>query len=121
MFTDENGVRLTRPLLERVLHHMCVLLGIDPDTHSWHSFRIYLAVALKEAGADNQRIKAMLRWCSDKSLEIYARDNAHQYVSWLRKAEQAEVHAVYTHTMPEIDDDEAVATLSRVLAAGNIE
>ena len=108
-------------LLERLLVCWCAAVGVDPETHSWHSFRIYLAVALKEAGADNHRIKTMLRWCSDKSLEIYARDSAHQYSSWLRQAGQAEVHAVYTHTLPEIDDDAAVAALSSLLTAGSLE
>lgn len=112
LFTDDAGSRLRRPFLEDCLRHLCVLTSVDSNTHSWHSFRMCLAVALKDAGADNSRIKAMLRWVSDKSLEIYARDNAHQYTAWLRKAGSATVNTVYPHNVPEIDDDDAVARLA---------
>ena len=61
LFTDTDGSRLKRPFLEKVLKSWLRLTGVDPDTHSWHSWRSYLASALKAAGADNSTIKAMVR------------------------------------------------------------
>ena len=54
-----------------------------------HSFRIYLACALLEAGASNGTIQSMLRWRSDEALKIYARINDYKYADWLTKASQA--------------------------------
>jgi hypothetical protein len=62
LFTDANGKRLTRQWLEGVLKAWMVLCSVDEKTHSWHSFRIYLACALKAVNADDNRIKAMVRF-----------------------------------------------------------
>ena len=56
-----------------------------------HSFCIYLACALLEAGASNGTIQTMLRWRSDEALKIYARINDFKYADWLTKASQAKV------------------------------
>jgi hypothetical protein len=80
-----------------------------------------LAVALKSAGADNARIKAMVRWVSDSSLNIYARDNKHVYADWLRRAQQADVSSVYVHSLPEFDEDAHYARLRQILDAGLLE
>ena len=111
LFTDANGNRLTRPFLEKILKSWLKLVNIDPSTHSWHSFRSYLAQALKAAGADNERIKAMVRWVSDKSLQIYAKDSRSGYSSWLAKASRATVDSVNLASMPQMDDDQTHAML----------
>jgi len=121
LFTDDAGVRLTRPVLEKVLKAWMCAAGVDPESHSWHSFRVYLAVALKAAGADDSRIKAMVRWVSDDSLRIYARDSRQNYAEWLRKAMMADVGSVNIASMPEMDDDVAMARLHQILREGSIE
>jgi hypothetical protein len=88
--------------------------GVDTETHSWHSFRIYLACALKAANADDSRIKAMVRWVSEKSLHIYARDNRHDYGDWLSKALTADVSSVSIANLPEMDNDAAFALLADI-------
>lgn len=118
LFVDDAGNRLKRPFLERVLKALLTISGICPLTHSWHSFRIYLAMALYEAGADHSRIKAMLRWISDDSLRIYARDSRHRYAQWLRKAGEADVAATRINSLPAIDDDHIMAALDKVLEHG---
>ncbi len=120
LFADDQGYRLTRPVLERVLHDLLVLVGVNPESHSWHSFRIYLAVALKQAGADDSRIKAMVRWVSDKSLRIYARDSKAEYTNWLLKAAEADVDTIYVQSLPDIDEDRIMTALNDILA-GDIE
>ena len=115
LFTDANGNRLTRPFLEKILKSWLKLVNIDPSTHSWHSFRSYLAQALKAAGADNERIKAMVRWVSDKSLQIYAKDSRSEYSSWLAKASRATVDSVNLASMPQMDDDQTHAMLHQLL------
>ena len=118
LFTDTNGGRLKRPFLETVLKSWLRLTGVDPVTHPWHSWRSYLASALKAAGADNSTIKAMVRWVSDKSLKIYARDSRSDYCSWLAKAATASVDAVNLSSLPVMDDDEAHAVLHGILNSG---
>jgi hypothetical protein len=115
LFTDTDGSRLKRPFLEKVLKSWLRLVGVDPDTHSWHSWRSYLASALKAAGADNSTIKAMVRWASDKSLKIYARDSRSDYCSWLAKAATANVDSINLSSLPEMDDDETHAVLHGIL------
>ena len=97
------------------------LVGVDHRTHPWYSFRIYLACALKSANADDSRIKAMVRWVSDASLKIYARDSKHIYADWLRKAQLADVASVYLHSLPEHDDDAHVARLKEILDNNELE
>ena len=121
LFTDDSGRRLTRQWLEKVLKAWLQLVGVDHKTHSWHSFCIYLACALKSADADDSRIKAMVRWVSDASLKIYARDNKHVYADWLRKAQLADVASVYLHSLPECDDDAHVARLRDILDNNELE
>jgi integrase len=121
LFTDDDGNRLTRPVLEKILDAWMVQAGVEPSTHSWHSFRIFLAVALKAAGADDARIKAMVRWVSDASLKIYARDSRKNYAEWLDKAACADVGSVHVASMPEMDDDQAMAKLHALLQGDGVE
>jgi hypothetical protein len=114
LFTDSTGKRLTRAWLEKVLEAVLNYCGIDASTHSWHSFRIYLACALKAMNCDDSRIKAMVRWVSDKSLRIYARDSKHEYGSWLRRALDADVSCVSVSNLPEMDNDAAFALLHEI-------
>ena len=121
MFVDNGGKRLTRSFLTRVLwsmfDHIPPALGLSAKTHSWHSFRIHLACALKAAGADNDRIKSMVRWVSDDSLQIYARDNRDVYGDWLRRASIADVRSVSVANLPTIDDDMAFAALDSLMGS----
>jgi hypothetical protein len=119
LFADGEGKRLARPFLEKVLEAILDLCGVDSRTHSWHSFRIYLACALKAAGSDDSRIKAMVRWVSDSSLHIYARDNRADYGEWLHKALLADVSCVSTVNLPEMDNDAAFALLASIHGVPN--
>ena len=83
---------------------LLVLVLDDPSTvrrYSMHSWQIYLACALLEAGASNGTIQQMLRWRSDGALKIYARINDYKYADWLTKASQAKVSNIRTTTIAE--------------------
>ena len=62
--------------------------------YSMHSWRIYLACALLQAGASNGTIQAMLRWRSDEAVKIYGRINDDSYADWLAKAAVAPVSSI---------------------------
>ena len=63
-----------------------------------HSFRIYLACALLEAGASSGTIQCMLRWRSDDALRIYARINDYKYADMLDKAAGSSISSIRTTT-----------------------
>ena len=71
----------------------------DVKKYSMHSFRVYLACALKAAGASNAIMQALLRWRSSSAMKIYARLNDETYASRLSKAADANVSSVTTGTM----------------------
>ena len=120
LFADAHGQRLKRPFPERMLKAWMVAVGVTPDNHSWHSWRSYLACALKAAGADDSTIRAMVRWASDKSLRLYARANKNEYAAWLTKAAAADVSTVCASSLPQMDDDKAMATLHAMLESSGI-
>lgn len=84
--------------------------------YSMHSFRIYLACALRAAGASNGVIQAILRWRSDDALKIYARMNDAHYADWLSKAALADVSSVTTGTMRHAKEGPGIIAGSEVQA-----
>ncbi len=63
----------------------------------------------------------MVRWVSDKSLRIYARDSRAEYTDWLRKAAEADVDTVYIQSLPEIDEDHVMTALNNLIQGDNLE
>ena len=59
----------------------------------------------------NNRTQGMVRWLSEDSLRIYARDSRHTYAHWLDKAMQANVDAKQVANLPTLDDDNAWSQL----------
>ena len=82
--------------------NVLLAIGLTPEEaskYSMHSWRVYLACALLDAGASNATIQALLRWKSDEALKIYARMNKHTYADHLAKAGQAKVDSVRTTSL----------------------
>ena len=102
VFVKHSGKKMSRTYLVNTLDAMVTAVGKDPKQFSFHSARIWLACALKEAGASNNRTRAqgMVRWLSEDSLRIYARDSRHTYAHWLDKAMQANVEAKQAANLP---------------------
>ena len=78
-------------------------------THSVHSFRIYLACALRDRGVPPATIKEMLRWRSDAALCVYARVNAALDSATRASAMGASVNSVRTTTVLTREDREQAA------------
>jgi hypothetical protein len=95
---------------------MTMLVGeAAAASYSIHSFRIYLACALLEAGASHGTIQCMLRWRSEDALRIYARINDYKYADWLQKAAGATISSVRTttHMVAAMEDSAAGVTGQR--------
>ena len=104
LFVDFTGAAFGAHAVADMFNKILLLVLPDPlhaKRFSMHSFRIYLACALLEAGASNGTIQTMLRWRSDEALKIYARINDFKYADWLTKASQAKVSNVRTTTLAE--------------------
>ena len=54
--------------------------------YSVHSFRVFAACALLDAGCPRWTIKRLLRWRGDESLELYARLNDDEWAKWTARA-----------------------------------
>ena len=92
LFVDFTGAAYGAHAVSDMFSKILLLVLPDPSharRYSMHSFRIYLACALLEAGASNGTIQTMLRWRSDEALKIYARINDYKYADRLTKASQA--------------------------------
>ena len=71
--------------------------------YSVHSFRIFLACALLAAKCPRWLIMQMLRWRSEKSLDIYARVSDHEWSARLSSSLGVTVDASLVPRMPQID------------------
>ena len=124
LFSPEEGRAFAGSDLDSTLHKMlCTFMPSErARTFSWHSARIYLACALRAAGASSGEIQALCRWVSEQSLHIYARLNETTYSYWINSAMAANVDSIRTTSLaaelPQLDDDEIIrGLLSLNLAA----
>jgi hypothetical protein len=61
--------RLLQPMLRATM-----LVGAEEaKQYSWHSFRIFLATALKASGAEDWEVQHALRWATPAMVKVYAR------------------------------------------------
>jgi hypothetical protein len=77
----------------------CILPAQDAH-HSWHSFRIHFACSLKAAGVQDSDIMLLCRWQTVDSLRLYARINAHDYIEFLNRAQNADISQMQTANWP---------------------
>ena len=117
LFSPREGRPYTGSALDSTLRAMLLtfLPPAQAALYSWHSARIYLACALKAAGASPGQIQALCRWVSEQSLHIYARLNETTYSYWLNRAMVAPVNSTRTTSLaaglPPLDDDDVVRGL----------
>ena len=75
--------------------------------YSPHSFRRYLACALKAQGASDSTIQALLRWKTPESLKLYSILNDERYADLVDSAGSADVSSVRTNALPRAEMLEA--------------
>lgn len=78
---------------------------------TWHSIRIGLACALKQANCPDDIIQLICRWTSASSLRTYARMGVSANVQWCDAAEQAVVTAVQVSNLPRLDNSQEYSEL----------
>ena len=101
LLLDEHGRHWTKQRLASFFDALLTMVfGAEKARkHSVHSFRIYLACALRAAGASRELIMEMLRWSSDDALKLYARINSVDDADWRDRAAVAAVDSVRSGTL----------------------
>jgi hypothetical protein len=108
LFVDNNLRPLTGSFIETTLQSALRSFGRTKDEasrYSPHSFRIYLACALKSAGKSDAEIQMLCRWQSLDSLRLYARMDARQYSELIQAAQAADSRAISVSSLPILDAD----------------
>ena len=80
----------------------CIAVVVTPDRAtqlSIHSFRVWLACALLEAGATPEQIMLMLRWSSGAARRLYARVGDGAQVTLHEAAAEASIDSIRSHTL----------------------
>jgi hypothetical protein len=112
LFRNNNGQPLTIAQLRTAFKHLifAVLPTHEASKYSLHSFRIFLATALKDAGADDLLIQYMVHWATTESLRTYCRMQPKRAGSWLDKALTANIDPQAVSTIPVIDNHRTIAS-----------
>jgi hypothetical protein len=82
------------------------LTAKEAGEYSCHSFRIYLACALRAANKTDAEIQALCRWSSLDSLRIYACLDAASHTGLVEEAMLADSTSVRVHQLPVLDLDD---------------
>ena len=126
LLLDEHGRHWTKQRLAAFFDALLTwVFGKErAKKHSVHSFRIYLACALRAAGASRELIMEMLRWSSDDALKLYARINSAEDADWRDRAAVAAVDSVRSGTLaamrPAVGGAEERADLVERAAAADV-
>jgi hypothetical protein len=88
--TGQAVTNYLRKISKKIYPHMT---EEELSYYSCHSFRVWAAVLLSEAGKNGDYIKIRLRWCS-KSYRVYLRDmlNSAAATRWMQIQETYFMH-----------------------------
>lgn len=98
LFVHEDGSPLKSTWLSSVFYKMmCAIVGEAEARHfSIHSFRIFVATALRKAGASHALIKSLVRWKNDESVDLYGKILPADFALWHRKIRSQRVQVLQT-------------------------
>ena len=115
LFRKDDETSFTKAQLDSLLQCMLrqhrspqEMIGL-----TWHSFRVFLAMALLECGASPAQIQALLRWQTEDSLRLYARLGKKSYGGWLLKAQSADISSVSAQDLPVFEAAHQMIALQR--------
>ena len=116
---DDAGSPLTFSMADTIFHAVAVAgLGATRAAMlSLHSGRVFCACALLAQGAPRPMILALCRWRDERSLDVYARPSAAEYLGWMTKVSVAVVDSIAPRNMPQLDYDEAARLANSFLQA----
>ena len=106
LFTTEEGQPLSSSYVDRLFKACLKQAGVPSDSaarYSPHSFRRYLACALKASGASDSTIQALLRWKTAESLKLYSFLSDESYANLVDDARTADVSSVRTNALPRAE------------------
>jgi hypothetical protein len=106
LFVDNDLQPFSGAFIDATLRAALRSLGLsatEAAKYSPHSFRIYLACALKSAGKSDAEIQMLCRWQSVDSLRLYARIDARQYAELVQAAQAADSRAISVSSLPVLD------------------
>ena len=83
-----------------------------------HSWRVWLATAMRTLGASDAEIQALGRWLNPESIKIYARLGVAEYCKWMDKIMLVRnIDAARTTTLPIMDQHELFEPWQRTLGS----
>ena len=106
LFTNDAGSPLTSQALDALFKACLNDAGVPKKAtarYSPHSFRRYLACALKASGVADGTIQALLRWKTSESLKLYSFLSDESYADLVDGAAHADVSSVRTNALPRAD------------------
>ena len=111
LFADRNGEPFTNSrfssIVNAALEH--VLGKARAKLLSTHSWRVWIASALRMCDASDARIQAMGRWLNPESIKIYSRMSKEEYAKWVDKLMSVRhINTARTTSLPVMDIADAV-------------
>ena len=106
LFTTNDGQPLSASCVDQLFKTCLEQSGVSGAAgarYSVHSFRRYLACALRAGGAADATIQALLRWKTSESLKLYSFLNDESYADLVDGAGSADVAAVRTNALPRAE------------------
>jgi hypothetical protein len=115
LFRDNAGLPLTINDFRTAFTWLikAVLPATEWNKYSFHSFRIWLATALADCGAESLLIQFLVRWQTEESLRTYCRMTPRRQARWLDATLTAHVDSTTAQELQqrvEIDNHSAVQT-----------
>ena len=105
-----------------------VMTEEEVDAHSWHSYRVTLAMAIMAMVTTNGRTQAkkdeaeaiaqaLCRWKSIEAVRIYARWNPADYADYVDTATRTDASLTHDIDMPEVNPTDVIRELEATIAA----
>lgn len=109
LFADEQGAPFSDSTFSTLLRAVLTqtIGATQAAMYTPHSWRVWLASALRMSGASDPQIQAFVRWMNPESLKIYSRMTMAEYTTWMDKVMR--VHSIdtaRTTNLPIMDTEE---------------
>lgn len=112
LFSRCNGEPFSDSRFSALIHAVLIeVLGPErARLYTPHSWRVWLASALRMLGAPDALIQAFGRWMNPQSLKIYARMTSNEYVGWMDKVMSVKsIDATRVTNLPIMDTVDLVS------------
>ena len=114
LFINADGTMIKRRDLQDASRDALRAAGVPEERAkalTLHSYRRYLACALLGQGVPGEKICALLRWASPKSLQIYAKLMPEDYAGMIASVVKSDIDLVATNRLPIYDSFQVATNL----------